>query len=87
MLLVPLHDLELAGEHAFHQAHLWGRRHEMLLAALRLAEQTGNQNQFDHSAIPTMCCTAARMIRTAGDRCGGAHAMAVGNATRRLMET
>ncbi|MFZ1429003.1 MAG: hypothetical protein WAS21_19785 [Geminicoccaceae bacterium] len=62
MLLVPLHDLELAGEYAFHQAHLRGRRHEMLLAALRLAKQTGDQNQFDHSAIPIMRCTATRMI-------------------------
>lgn len=87
MLLVPLHDLELAGEDAFHQAHLRRCRHEMLLTVLRLAEQTGEQNQFDHGAILTLRCTAASMIGTAGLRCVGTHEPAVGNATLRLMES
>ena len=53
MLLVPLHDLELAGQDALDQAHLWGRRDEMLLAALRLTEQACQEDQLDHRiALP-----------------------------------
>jgi hypothetical protein len=53
MLLMPLHQLNLARDDTFHHAHRRGCRHEVSLAALWLAEQARKHDEFDHGTILT----------------------------------
>jgi hypothetical protein len=54
MRLVPLRDLKLARDQARHHiVHGVGGREMMLLAAARLLEQAGDQDELDHGAALT----------------------------------
>jgi hypothetical protein len=49
MLAVPLGDLELPGDHAFHHPHGRRRGKIMLLAAARILEKAGQEDKLDHA--------------------------------------